>query len=139
MIRFELPFAIPLWNELRGMEAWRYRQHREAMAWQVHTAIHWSQKPPAPIKKAHIRVERYSAGTPDKDGLCIKSLLDVLQPRRVAFPNGLGIIAGDGPRYLTQEIIQMRVNHTSLQKTIVTIEDRSQAESPCQEIAAMRT
>lgn len=139
MITFELPFALPLWNELRGMEAWKYRKHREAMAWQIHTAIHWTLRPAKPFQKAHIHVERYSSGTPDSDGLSVKSLLDVLQPARVAFPNGLGIIAGDGPRYLTHEIVPMRVKHTSLQKTIVTIEDRSPVDTSCQEIAAMRT
>lgn len=139
MIQFELPFAIPLWNEILAMEVWQYRKRREALAWQIQAAIHWSQRPPTPLQKAHIKIERYSAGTPDPDGLNAKMIFDCLQPPRVAFPNGLGIIAGDGPRYLTHEIVPMRVKHTSLQKTIVTIEDRSQAESPCQEIAAMRT
>ena len=124
MIRFELPFAIETLNPLMRRKNRRSHRSRDQLAWHVLHAL-GRQRPPAPLGRCHMRVERYSVGDPDPDNLITKNLLDILQPMSKRHPAGLGVISGDSKEWITREIIAVRVRRRAEQKTIVTIEEIS--------------
>lgn len=96
-----------------------------ALAWAVRVAAGNSLFS-HPAKRARVRVERRSIGTPDYDGFVggLKELLDILQPfvekRR---PYGLGFIANDAPDCLILEPVAVRVRSRAEQGTTVIIEE----------------
>lgn len=96
-VAVKIPVRLPTVNEMLRMH-WRKRiTVRKALGWALHVCIPPARRPPAPLTKVTIRIERHGAGTPDPDGLrtCAKHVLDVLQPFSRKHPNGLGIIADD--------------------------------------------
>jgi hypothetical protein len=76
--------------------------------------------------RARLRIERYSVGVPDFDGMVggFKSLIDCLLPFHASRrPCGLGVIADDGPDVLVADYPPpFRARTRAEQRTVVTIE-----------------
>ncbi|WP_244182193.1 hypothetical protein [Gluconacetobacter entanii] len=89
---------------------------------------------PEPFQKARVVIERYSAGTPDKDGLyggakflvdamTTPRLLNVRTPgarQRVKNKRGLGFVVDDGPAHMQLEVRAVKCRLCE-QRTVVTI------------------
>jgi hypothetical protein len=124
MIRFELPFLLPTLNLLLRENRWDRAERRNQLAWSVLAAM-GRQRPQTPLQRAHVRVERHTCQTLDRDNLAgsVKSLWDVLQPMSKRHPAGLGVILNDSPDCLTEDIQTVRVHRRTEQKTVVIIEE----------------
>jgi len=73
------------------------KKYTAQIAWGIHFALPPSKRPPTPLTKVRIHVERHGAGKPDPDGLrsTIKPVLDVLQSRSRRHPYGLDVLVDD--------------------------------------------
>lgn len=121
-IHFALPRTLPLLNSLLRTHWSKRRRNTTTLAWEVRGALD-GQLPTHPLLRARVVIERWSVGTPDRDGLVAscKPLLDVLQPASDRHPYGLGVIAGDDPAHLTLEVLGRRAATRAGQQTVVTI------------------
>jgi hypothetical protein len=125
MIRFELPFLLPTLNLLLRETHWERTERRNQLAWWV-VARMGRQRPQTPLRRAHVRVERHTCQTLDRDNLAgsVKALWDVLQPMSKRHPAGLGVILNDSPDcLLIQDVQAVRVHRRTDQKTVVIIEE----------------
>ncbi|MXV35948.1 hypothetical protein GS535_05175 [Saccharibacter sp. EH611] len=103
---------------------------KKAMRGQIIASLGGPQAlPKEPFQQAHIRIERWSVGTPDYDNLSgggAKQLIDCLTtPRLLARGHvrnkyGLGIIVDDSPAHITTEYSAIECRLCE-QKTVVTI------------------
>lgn len=126
VVRFELPAPTPLLN-VTLRQHWSARRGKGlAMAWAVKVAL-GTQRPAAPFARASLRIERYSVGLPDYDGMVggFKALIDCLLPwherRR---PYGLGVIADDNPSVLVSDYPPpCQVRRRADQRTVVVIQE----------------
>lgn len=105
VIEFELPEATVLLNAWLQVHIHARDEAMKQLAWKVAAAT-VGKKPPAPLRRCRIHVDRYSSALPDWDGLYggLKPLLDVLccpgQPDkrgRVSHRHGLRFIVDDNP------------------------------------------
>jgi hypothetical protein len=122
VVSFTLGAPTKTLNEIRGMHFRVYAKHRRALAAEV-AAMTCGKRLPAPLARAHVRIERHGANAVDHDGLVggTKVLLDVLQPYHATQrPDGLGFIVSDAPSCLSLEIVQLRSSRAGA-KTIVQI------------------
>lgn len=139
VISFTLPRPTPLLNVTLRQHWSRRRKAQQALAWEVRAAL-GNQRPAQPFARARVRVERYSVGSPDPDGMVggLKALLDCLlppgepkvikrpgkPPKRVyPHPTGLSVIADDNPACLVLEPVAIRVSRREEQRTVVRIEE----------------
>lgn len=150
ILEFSLMAPTPTLNELLRLKHWQRLERKLALSTEIRIALGQSL-PAAPFARAHVRIERYSRGTPDEDGLIggCKDLIDVLLPQgelrqqrrkatvavpghknpvlvekvryHVPHPGGLGIISDDRPSCLTRDVIAIRVNRAGDQRTTVRI------------------
>ncbi|WEQ51189.1 hypothetical protein LV478_11675 [Komagataeibacter oboediens] len=133
IISFTLPKPFPLLNHSIGQSRFALTRMRRQMARSVAAeAAHL--RPAEPFQRAHVLIERYSAGTPDKDGLYggAKFLVDALTtPRllnvrtegarqRVKNKRGLGFVVDDGPAHMQLEVRAVKCRLCE-QRTVVTI------------------
>lgn len=131
MIAFTLPKPILLMNEFRKLDripnGVGYKKYRDALSSEIASLV-----PSDPYRKpwryAAVTVRRFSTGTPDVDAVCVKGLLDVLQPRSGRHPSGLGLIFEDGPEFLTLTVECEKVSKRTEHRTLVTIERLSQTD-----------
>lgn len=89
----ELP-KLP--NRLLGMH-WRVR-HNEKDRWLIHIGCHvLGRKPAKPLERAHLKLTRHSAQSPDPDAMVggWKYVIDALV--------NVGVLAGDTPEHVTLE------------------------------------
>jgi len=133
MITFTIPKPFPLLNHSIGQSRFALTGMRRKMARAVeNAALHL--RPSEPFQRAHVLIERYSAGTPDTDGLYggAKFLVDALTtPRllnvrtpgarqRVKNKRGLGFVVDDAPKHMTLEVRSVKCRLCE-QRTVVTI------------------
>ncbi|MXV43488.1 hypothetical protein GS501_00130 [Saccharibacter sp. 17.LH.SD] len=129
-ISFTLPTPYPLLNKTLRMHHRALTRLKKSLRANIVAAIGGPQNIPSkPFPYAHIRIERWSVGTPDKDNLeggGAKQLIDclttpVIQARRhVRNKYGLGIIVDDSPAHITTEYHAVKCRLCE-QKTVVTI------------------
>jgi len=132
-ITFTLPQPFPLLNHSIGQSRFVLTGMRRKMVRSVaQAALHL--RPAAPFVKASVRIERYSTGTPDRDGLFggAKFLVDALTtPRplnvrtpgarpRVKNKRGLGFVVDDSPECILLEVVSVKSRRAD-QRTVVTI------------------
>lgn len=103
MIEITIDMRTPLLNEWQRMHWARRRRIGQDIALWILARLPRAQHPERPIKRCRIEVERESTQEPDRDGLIggLKPLLDALQPRSKRHPHGMGIIADDSPKCVT--------------------------------------
>ena len=85
-------------------------------------------RPAQPLQRAHVLVERWSCGTPDRDGLVggVKDVLDCLTtptPQangKVRNKYGMGLILDDSPKHITLEVRPVKCKRVE-QKTVIVI------------------
>lgn len=131
MIRFELPFALPSLNVLlQRCRSYSGKQRgakkaRNDLAWSVVAAI-GRQRPPAPLARVRVRIERHGIRQLDPvDNLpgSVKRLMDILQPCSTRNPAGLGIILNDSSAcVIVSEVVQLKAGRDG-PKTVVVIEE----------------
>ena len=132
-ISFTLPKPFPLLNHSIGQCRFALTGMRRKMARAVaDVALHL--RPSEPFQRAHVLIERYSAGTPDTDGLyggakflvdalTTPCLLNVRTPgarQRVKNKRGLGFVVDDGPAHMDLEVRAVKCRLCE-QRTVVTI------------------
>lgn len=108
---FDVPIRLRTINEMLRMNWAARRRYTRQIAWAVHLALPPHKRPPAPLERASVRVERHGAGMPDPESLgsTIKPLLDVLQVRSRRHPYGLDVISDDTERVLGKpEVVQIK-------------------------------
>lgn len=108
---FDVPIRLLTVNELLRMQWPARRRYIRQIAWAVHLALPVTKRPPKPLERASVRVERHGAGMPDPESLSttIKPLLDVLQVRSRRHPYGLDIIADDTEKVIGKpEVVQVK-------------------------------
>lgn len=98
---FELPFETPSNNVIKGMHWQKYRQLRGMWRIQVLKALQ-GRRPPQPLNRAALAIERFSAGQLDWDNAYggLKPLLDCLVAATPRNPDGLGILTDDSPGHM---------------------------------------
>ena len=134
-ITFALHAPFPLLNKQLRMH-YRTRKNRQRQLMHEIAEQTRGRRPVQPVPFALIRVERYSVGTPDLDGLYggVKALLDCLttpratKPRTVfgkasvRNPMGLSFVVDDDPAHILLEVVHVKATR-ALQRTVVTIEE----------------
>lgn len=123
-IQFTLPRPSPLLNRALRTHWQARRRKLRTLAWEVKCLL-TGRLPASPFMRAKLRIERYSIGTPDFDGVVggCKPLIDCLLVASKVHPCSLGIIADDGPEHLKLEVVPVKVATKAEQKTIVIIEE----------------
>ena len=129
-IRFELKAPTPVLNQTRRLHFQAYKRQRQTLAWEIKLAT-VGRGFSAPLRYAHVTIERRSIGRPDRDGVWggAKALIDCLMPVSDRHPSGLGFIADDNPDCTLLEVNPVRVMTKAEQGTIVTIRELEHAPS----------
>lgn len=118
-IKFEIPEPLPLMNKWQRMHWQKRRRINKGFSWMVREALGpWNKDP---ITACEIRIERYSAGTPDPDAIVAKPLLDALVVRTKRNPYGLGIILDDNPSVILKLTIETAICPRKQGKTVIEI------------------
>lgn len=96
----------------------------DGLAWLIRNAdINWRSIPPTPLGSVNMivtRVSNWRGIAPDRDAVCVKPLLDVMQPTGKRHPYGLGIIADDSRDVIKSLSIGVEKGEP---RTVVTIEE----------------
>lgn len=114
-IEFTLRRPLPLLNEMLRMHWAARRLLRRELADEIALMVPGVREP---FERAAVTVTRYGMRPVDPDNLCVKHLLDVLQPRSERHPNGLGLIRGDDPARLTLSVIGIVVPKADQRTTV---------------------
>lgn len=126
-----LPKPYPLLNQMLKAHYATKAKKKRAWRWHIVASLGGAHAlPKEPFKKAHIRIERHSVGTPDHDNVVggAKPLLDCLTTPRlnahghIANKHGLGIIEDDSPAHITTDYHAVKCRLCE-QKTVITITD----------------
>lgn len=139
-ISFTLPAPFPLVNRTTGYSHFTAARQKNDMQRQVAAAA-YNMRPSVPFERAHVLIERHSAGTPDTDNLVgsAKRLIDCLttpMPLKVRTPGarqrvknkrGLSFIVDDAPKHLVLDVKAVKCRLCE-QKTVVTITEIVGAE-----------
>ena len=123
MIEMTIPVVTKTLNETMRMH-WRVRRrYQKDLAWLVYLA---APRPiPKTLRRASVRIERHSLGTPDYDGLIggTKCLVDCLLPQSARHKEGLGFVADDSPDAMHLDVVAIKVSKHADQKTVIRIEE----------------
>ena len=140
VITFTLRDPFPLLNTTLRMHFRKRKQSQRRMMHEI-AEVTAGLRPAEPFEHAFVRIERYSVGRPDLDGLYggAKPLIDCLttpvhlKPRTVfgkhsvRNPLGLGFVVDDGPKHIRLEVVPMTAKRAD-QRTVVMIEELGPAE-----------
>lgn len=123
-IAFVLAKPLPLWNSI--LRTHRYgksgrRKQQQQLSAEIARMLPTGHR--EPFEFASITITRYSVGTPDPDGICVKMLLDCLVVRTEKNPDGLGLIRNDDQAHLSKPVVNaVRVSKRVEQRTEVRID-----------------
>lgn len=134
IISFTLPEPFPLLN-VQQRKHFRTRGRAKVSTARQIVALLGADRPQEPLQRASVHVVRYSAGSPDTDGLYggVKDLLDCLTtPRQQANGKtrnkfGIGLIVDDDPKSIRLNVEAARCKRADA-RTVVTITEIVPAE-----------
>lgn len=119
-IHLEIDQALPLQNQ---WQRWHWRKRGRYLRLLALAIAYTCKLPSKPLECVEITVTRVSnwRGTaPDRDAVCVKPLLDVMQPASTRHPYGLGIIADDSREVIKSLTAEIEKGEA---RTVVTIEE----------------
>ncbi len=145
IIRFTLPKPTPTLNQLQRRHFHARSNDKKKLSWEIRCALGVS-RPAAPFARAHVLIERFSTGTPDRDNLFggVKDLVDCLLDQGIRMvnglpvalhPTGLGLILDDSPKHMMLEVFSRSPGRGMTARTVVTITEMG-PEPPAQEPAS---
>lgn len=119
-MRLEIPQALPLQNE---WQRWHWRKRGRYLRSLAQNIAYLCKLPAEPLNSVSMTVTRMSNWRgicPDRDAVCVKPLLDVMQPASKRHPYGLGIIADDSREVIKSLTVEVEKGEA---RTVVMIEE----------------
>ena len=119
-IRIEIDQVLPLQNQ---WQRWHYRKrgrYIRELALMIAYACEAPREPLDCVNIAITRVSNWRGIAPDRDAVCVKPLLDLMQPASKRHPYGLGFIADDSREVIKSLSIGVEKGKA---RTVVKIEE----------------